>query len=55
MNIVYAALVFTTVFMFALIAICFLVLRENSKIEKENLDLKEKLAAYEQERRAFGH
>lgn len=55
MDIVYIALIFTTVILFGLMAICFIVFRENYKIEKENAELKEKLEVLNQERRAFDH
>ena len=55
MDIVCIALIFTTVILFGLITVCFLILRENDRIEKENAELKEKLETWEQERRMFSH
>ncbi len=55
MDMVCIALIFTTVILFGLMAVCFLILRENDRVEKENAELKEKLETWEQERRVFSH
>ncbi len=53
MNIVFGALVFTTALMFALMAICFILLHQNNKIETENEELKRKLDVVHTELRSI--